>query len=596
METTAAEAAALAALAAPPPSSTSNPGRVSAWGSASRQSCDDLIDRLERNDPLLKDVVILPAKRFGPAEVERLAALLERQHDSGVDRKEDGGDLEDNVVAARPDNSASCSDYYHWRSLSASSHALPPESLARLGRAVAASSARAISSNEQRPRGPALVGLAIGDESTGDDGIRALCLDGFLTIPNGSCSSSLSLVHLDLSHKGMTGLGLADIVASLRGSQKLRQLNVSRNDFSDALQALEPLWKHHDESVGNCHDWFPALEDLDVSHCNLEPAFVDEFFQRLGRTSSPPVPATTTAVTAATTAPPPPPVLLRLRLAGNPSLADSGLKALWKWHWDRLRVLDASHCGLGDGAVLALCHHVQSCPESVCGGRTCPLEILNLSDNSIGSAGASVLGPWLGSSSSASFLPHLVELHMARNPLGGDGVLALVNGLKDRHHSTAPAAPTSEEAVPPPRVRVLDVSSTDCSAAAAFRAIRDSGVETLLLHGNRLGNIVEKKEEDGPSVGGFDVLSPALRGGHPTIRYLDLSQNGADQGSVVSLLESLLLDVDVVGGGAESPFHERIGPSVLATLVVGGNEVGPDVDAAVARVQQRHPRLVVPRR
>jgi Leucine Rich repeat len=528
-------------------------------------------------------VVILPAKRFGPAEIERLAAILEKAH--GGIGEEDGA-----ASAALP---AAC--HQHWRSLSASSHALPPESLARLGRAIAASSARG-SSAQQRPHGPALVGLAIGDESTGDDGIRALCVDGFLSVPPNASASFLSLERLDLSHKGMTGLGLADVVASLRQSQNLRQLNLSRNDFASAVEALEPLWKSHEEGGdgGGCRCWFPALEDLDLSHCRLEPAFVDEFFQRLGR----PTPATTATTTAATHPP-----LLRLALAGNPSLADSGVMAVWEWQWDRLIELDASSCGLGDGCVLGMCHQLQNAPDE--GGRECPLHVLKVSDNSIGSAGAEMLGTWLGSS--PSFLPRLAELHVARNPLGGDGVRALAHGLK-RRHSKPPSAHESGDGAPLlRRVRLLDASSTECDdAQAALVAIKDSGVETLLLHGNRLG--VRKEQDNGPSTSGFELLAQALRGGHPTIRYLDLSQNGADQLSVVTLLESLVMD-DGAGAGAgadptstpaasqnEGGIGTGIGPSVLTTLVLGGSEVGPGVDAAVELAQRRHPRLVVPRR
>jgi hypothetical protein len=41
-------------------------------GAANLKSCDTVLKKVEDNDPNLKDLVILPIKSFGDAEVDRL--------------------------------------------------------------------------------------------------------------------------------------------------------------------------------------------------------------------------------------------------------------------------------------------------------------------------------------------------------------------------------------------------------------------------------------------------------------------------------------------------------------------------------------------
>ena len=125
-----------------------------AWGASSGiRSCDDLLRRLEENDPKLEQMVILPMKNFNADAVHRLAAVLA----SGVNT--------------------------HLRTLSASGHDVTPEALEKLGSALAMGKSK-------------LVHLAIGNSNTGDVGVVALCR-GLAT------SESLKLEHVDLSWKGM---------------------------------------------------------------------------------------------------------------------------------------------------------------------------------------------------------------------------------------------------------------------------------------------------------------------------------------------------------------------------------------------------------
>jgi hypothetical protein len=128
---------------------------MSAWGKGgSARSCDELLKRVEANDPTLVDLLILSLKTFGSDQVHRLAKCLA----SGVNT--------------------------HLISLSASGHCIPPDALQALGAALATGKSN-------------LTRLAIGDSNMGDVGVCALC-QGLASGRN-----TLRLEVIDLSWKGM---------------------------------------------------------------------------------------------------------------------------------------------------------------------------------------------------------------------------------------------------------------------------------------------------------------------------------------------------------------------------------------------------------
>ena len=47
-----------------------------AWGSGAFNSCDKLLERVEKNDPTLKELVILPMKTFGAKDLDRLSHAI----------------------------------------------------------------------------------------------------------------------------------------------------------------------------------------------------------------------------------------------------------------------------------------------------------------------------------------------------------------------------------------------------------------------------------------------------------------------------------------------------------------------------------------
>jgi Ran GTPase-activating protein (RanGAP) involved in mRNA processing and transport len=183
-----------------------------------------------------------------------------------------------------------------------------------------------------------------------------------------------------------------------------------------------------------------------------------------------------------------------------------------------------------------------------------PLTVLDLSNNKISTPGALSLSQCLHGdvgSTESTCLARLVDLNLAGNPLGEDGVVALT---------------ARELSV----LQALDLTDTKCGVAGAVTAVRDSRVASLRLFNNNLG----------PE--GFRALEETLRGGHPTLVSLDLAGNRADEASVVVLLSALIIP--------DTSFESK-----LRTLIVGGNKGGPDVEAMIKRVKEVRPEIDIAR-
>ena len=194
---------------------------MSAWGAF--KSCDSLISRIEQNDPTLEDLVILPTKTFGEAEVARLCAVLERCDNANT----------------------------YFKSLRASGHSVPASSLRRMGTAIATTKATSFCS------------VAIGDRNMGDEGVSAFC--------EGLSAGDHSLESIDLSFKGMEATGFLTILQTMGEDKILKHLDLSRNqgigntDLSDI-----------DKKVV-----FGSVKELDLSDCDISSALADQLFPLL---------------------------------------------------------------------------------------------------------------------------------------------------------------------------------------------------------------------------------------------------------------------------------------------------------------------------
>jgi hypothetical protein len=452
---------------------------MSAWGAGgSFKSCDALLQRVERNDPTLTNLVILPQKTFGAAEADRLAAVFEKE----------GGNT-------------------HLVGLHASGHAVPALSLKRLGQAIAANKSR-------------IVELAIGNSTMGDEGICAFC-EGLAT------STENSLESIDFSYKGMGPVGFQAIIRCLGNSQKLRELNLARNEGIGNAATVADFMKREDETS----PFFPRINNLDLADCGIDGEFAAIFFPTLfteGRK-------------------------LTLRLSGNP-IGDEGFRSVLNGH-EHLENLYLASCGIDDASMEWL---------ASLKATSTPLTLLDLSNNKISTPGALSLSECLhgdaGNAESAC-LAQLLDLNLAGNPLGEGGVIALTTRAQQKI----------------PVLKSLDLTETKCGVAGAVAAVRYSHAASLRLFNNNLG----------PE--GFRALEETLRGGHPTLVSLDLAGNRADEASVVALLSALIipdtsfeskLRTLIVGGNK--------GGSDVEAMVKRVKEVRPEIDIARDKIAKQN--------
>ena len=446
---------------------------MSAWGSSDFKSCDALLKRVEANDPQLTNLVILPIKTFGSAELDRVSAAL-------------------------PKNT-------YLVSLHASGHAVSPESLRRLGCAIM---------TNQR-----VVDVAVGSATMGDEGVCALC-EGLTTLTTTTLLQN-PLERMDFGYKGMSPLGFQAVIGLAAKSTKLWELILSRNPDIAAWTTTSITTSDRTST-----SFFPSVTDLDLSACGIGESFSAEFFPRLWSVELQRI----------------------LRISHNP-LGDQGVRPVFNAHLAKLYL---SSCEIGDEFM----EYIASRHASIM-----PLTVLDLSSNQISCTGAQFLSQCLykkDDTQTEACLGCLVDLSLTSNPLDDDGVVGLIHGLTRRY----------QQGLSP--LRSVDLSETKCGVAGAVATVRDGQLASLRLFNNNLG----------PK--GFHALAETLRGGHATLKSLDLAGNRADEASVVALLGALLVQ--------EAGFE-----SVLQTLVVGGNQGGEEVEAMAKKIQELWPSIDIAR-
>lgn len=530
---------------------------MSAWGAAAaaagggatscatrsihNNNCDSLLERIERNDSSLQDLILLPMKNMDTASWHRLIHALYRH---GQDR---------------------C-----LTSIQASGHEISNiETLTCLGRAIHVTS-------QHVP----WKCIALGKSDMGDAGVVALCT-GLLgsasstsNTSNGSSSNSssaplLRLEALDLSFKEMkTGAGFVSIIRLCQDCTFLKHLNLSRNPGicgdNDETGGGEcsSFMVNNNESINS--SIFPHVENLDLSSCNITGNdHVNHHANLLTslsmsknlcilRLSSNPLGGSTSATAAAAAA-----MVAALGLI---------LQRL-----PLLRELHLSNCQINDDAMQALPWTTTS-EQTSCGCSL--LQVLDLSMNQISAKGG-IQALALGLASS---MKSLVDLNLAGNPLLFEGVESLVcNGLVKRQLQQQQSSSLSS-------LLSLDLSETKCTGQGAALAIAQSGVKSLRLYNNDL-----------QSNHGFQTIAPCLVGGHATMECLDLSGNGADEASLVHLLRGLLLLEQGIDSSTTTTDESSSSSSKLQTLIVGGNQGGDSVEEMVCQILKIRPGLDIAR-
>jgi Leucine Rich repeat len=496
---------------------------MSAWGNNTNgmsSSSNALLERIERNDSSLPDLILLPMRKIDDVGWNRLIA----------------------AISQRGTQPARC-----LTSIQASGHDIAShETVTRLGRAIHASSFDV-----------PWKCIAVGKSDMGDDGVVALCTglaggggggddDG----DDGDCSSSssntgsssaalLRLEALDLSFKGMkTGAGLLSIIRLCQDCTFLKSVNLSRNagicgagHQEGSGGVVENFFTvHHHTGV-----IFPYIEDLDLSSCNITGQVVGaQLLNSLSWSKN----------------------LSILRLSNNPlfgsitAAAATAALGLILQRLPTLRELHLSNCQIDDETMQAL-------PWTT--DAQTSLQVLDLSMNQIGANGGD--GGGIGGIQAlalglATFMTSLVDLNLAGNPLMFKGVECLVcNGLVKRREQQQQQSSSLQS---------LDLSETKCTGPGAALVIAQSGVrKSLRLYNNDL-----------QANHGFETnIAPCLVGGHVTMECLDLSGNGANEAAVVNLLRGLLEQVNaestfklqtlIVGGNAGGDNVEELVGQIL---------------------------------
>ena len=416
----------------------------------------------------------------------------------------------------------------HLVSISASGHSLPPNSLKAFG--------NALSLQAKKPQNFGITSLAIGSKDMGDEGTIALC--------QGLASSNGALLqHLDLGWKQIGKDGLYEIGKTFVHSTCLTELDLSRNNFGNdgivqlckGAAAAAAGGEHDDGTAGVT---FPALEQLILSECNIDSTGMDVLTKiLLGKDNDKRR------------------RLKRIHLAiGSNPIGPAGCHSLVQLlscadHGSVISHLQASQCSIGNEGVEILS---QGCHRG--------LEIMDISENGITTDGvkklaASLIHSW----------PDLVEMKIAKNEIGSDGVSAILESLVTRGGTSESGTESGKNSA----LKNLDFSYTNCGVEGAKAALRSGGLHTLRLFGNTIGS------------DGFDAIAPLLRGGHPSIENLDLGGNNAEEDSVVRLLDSI---ADKKDDSTQSK---------LAVLEIGGNKFGDKAMEALTRLQSVWPDLDV---
>jgi len=415
------------------------------------------------------------------------------------------------------------------KSISASGHSIPAPSLKRLGIALAK---QTYSSDDTRTSSN-LCGIAIGDEHMGDEGVEALCMP--LEAVNGGL-----LEKIDLGFKNISTTGAAAIGKVFGQSRNIKEIEMYRNPsigdegiiaFSSSVAAGAEVIA--EEKIRP----FESLEIFDISECNIGEeginALVDCLVQNEGNMARS--------------------TLLHLNASMNP-LGPEACPSLGKLvSTNTVNKLSLRECSLGSQGVLSLVEAFKV------GSNPCQASVLDLAKNEICTEGA------IGLASVLKLNVELVELILANNPIGNDGVLAIANALnKNRDLSNS-----SGDASVPIR-RTLDLSGTECGIEGAVAIIKCQTLASIRLFNNNLGSK------------GFESIAPLLEGGHLTLEHLDLGGNRAEEHAVVALIKALMVknEPDV---------------SKLKTIELGGNEVGDDVERLLKELEVIRPDLDVAR-
>jgi len=559
------------------------------WGTAGGgiKSCDSILKRIETNDPQLTELVILPMKNFGVAEVDRLAAAIANGTNTTL------------------------------KSINASGHAISPTSSFTFASAIASANLT----------GGGVTDVAIGDGTMGDEGIVAFCKP--LEESGGSGGGGLEV--LDFSFKKLTKDGTTAINRAFGHSPTVRRLHLYRNVGigDEGMETLCHTTTTYHEEEGDVVPslLFPALEYLDLSDCSIGTAGVrslvvgllsdtrtdggddddDDGAERLQQRRKP----IDLTLSRNRIGPDACHHLARLMIMDDQNNQPSSRL---------LRCLNLQNCGIGDEGLRTLLCSIPTTTDaasnnisSSSSSSTTTLEQLDLTGNNITGVGGCMIDETV---TNALVGLHLKNLILAHNPIGVEGILTLASSLNASTTTT--------------QFDLVDLTKTDCGVDGALALLRccsgtdDGGVsiQTLRLFDNELGSngfeafatywtttIVASEGDD--ETHEYHSVLPL-----PSVINLDIGGNRASEKSVVSLLEVfktlVVSDTTIIDNNNDDgilttdnhseqqsqqrPLRRQQQPlGQLRTLEIGGNAIGEEAEKVIEELTTIWPELDVVR-
>jgi Leucine Rich repeat len=521
------------------------------WGSSAGRSCDGLLDRVERNDPTLTELVVLPLKKFGSIDLKRIAEAIQNGQNT------------------------------HLTSLQASGHHIDDmDALEKFG--------FAISSRGQTNQ---LVNITIGDSELGEDGVVAFCRglaagttatssDG--SDDNNACNdddetieqsnNEIRIHNLDLSYKGMGRLGLTSLLEAMGRQSSLQILDLSRNDCINEMDLHSWLMERNGMNQGSRRPIgiFPRLQNLDLSYCGLDPSSSLSWLVALHEESKN--------------------SNMTLKLNGNDARDnddeedDENTKSNFKEFTEYfatnssryVQELQMSKCNLGDDELKLISDYwftsmSSSAPNQLQERFERRMQTLDFSQNSFTVDGLNYLATSL--IQQVDVFGHNEKVHQFPVLQNLQTINFSGNHLNDEACAKfADAIIQSKKIGYFHQLQHLDLSKTNCGVNAAVKLIDECQLTNLNLFGNRLGS------------DSFLTISKVLTGGHTSLHTLDVGGNDVSEAGVVALLQAFL-----------SPCPSEGKENSLRLLVVGGNKSGPTVESVVQEIKKIHPDLDIAR-
>lgn len=378
-------------------------------------------------------------------------------------------------------------------------------------------------------RNTSLRTLCVGSPALGDAGVAALAT---------GVAENLTLHKLDLEHKGCGPPGAISLGHALG-----RQLSKAKADIGDEDAGLRELTLARnqlgdDGAAGFCNALVGALtetENSEVRRQLLPLQSLDLSQNEIGSAG---------AACLGNLLGTPGCQIQTLRASGNPEFRSPSAFVAGLALGGTVKILGLSGCGVGDAGMAVL----SDAGLAALSG----LRELDVSDCRISSVGISALAAGFQQTESI----HLCRLKLSGNDLSDVATIELADALRGSH------------------LEYLDVGKSSLCCTAALRLVQIASLQELKLTQNALGDeICHMLSAEWETGAGHHGERADMQ-----LEKLDLANNGITGAGATSLCASL---------------HAAAVLPRLKLLVLGGNPIGSDGEAAAQALMEARPELKV---